>query len=123
MLVKQVSFRNPIVTHQSSNDQLQGRRKSFENRIQLLQRGLYGLFCKVTCRKRLVMMPRTALLTMRSRTKGFAREERAPMVKALESSPFIPSSKALQMIESRYMKTFWIMMSMSAPFPLIKNSL
>ena len=69
------------------------------------------------------MMPRTALLTMRRRTKGFVREERAPMVKALERSPFIPSSKALQMIESRYMKTFWIMMSMSAPFPLIKNSL
>ena len=69
------------------------------------------------------MMPRTALLTMRRRTKGFAREERAPMVKELESSPLTPSSKTLQMIESRYMKTFWIMISMSAPFPLIKNSL
>ena len=69
------------------------------------------------------MMPRTALLKMRMRTRGFAREERAPMVKALESSPLAPRSKALQIMESRYMKTFWIMMSMSAPFPLIKNSL
>ena len=82
-----------------------------------------GLFYKVTFRKRLVTMPRTVLLKMRRRTRGFAREERAPMEKALESSPFPPSSKTLQIMEFRYMKTFWIMMSMPGPFPFIKNSL
>ena len=69
------------------------------------------------------MMPRRALLKMRTRTRGFAREERAPVVKALDSSPLLQRSNALQIMESRYMKTFWIMMSMLAPFPLIKNSL
>ena len=68
-------------------------------------------------------MPRTALLNMRMRTRGFAREERAPMVNAFESSPLTLSSKTLQIMESRYKKIFWIMMLISAPFPLIKNSL
>ena len=76
-----------------------------------------------TCRKRLVTMPRMALLRMRTMTRGLAMEDSAELVKALERSPFAPRSKTLQTMESRYMNTFWIMMSMSAPFPLIKNSL
>ena len=77
----------------------------------------------MTWRKRLVMMPRTALLMMSMMTRGLAIEEIALLVKALDKSPRTPSSSKLQAIESRYMKTFWIMMSMSAPFPLIRYSL
>ena len=69
------------------------------------------------------MMPRTALLMMSMMTRGFAIEEIALLVNALDKSPRTPSSSTLQAIESRYMKTFWIMMSMSAPFPLIRYSL
>ena len=69
------------------------------------------------------MMPRTALLMMSMMTRGFAIEEIALLVNALDKSPRAPSSSTLQAIESRYMKTFWIMMSMSAPFPLIRYSL
>ena len=69
------------------------------------------------------MMPRTALLMMSMMTMGLAIEEIAVLVKALDKSPRTPSSSTLQAIESRYMKTFWIMMSMSAPFPLIRYSL
>ena len=70
------------------------------------------------------MMPRTALLMMSMVTTGLlAIEEIAVLVNALDKSPRTPSSSKLQAIESRYMKTFWIMMSMSAPFPLIKYSL
>ena len=70
------------------------------------------------------MMPRTALLMMSMVTTGLlAIEEIAVLVNALDKSPRSPSSSTLQAIESRYMKTFWIMMSMSAPFPLIKYSL
>ena len=76
-----------------------------------------------TCRKRLVTMPRMALLRMRTMTSGLAIEDRAELVNALERSPLTPRSRTLQTMESRYMNTFWIMMSMSAPFPLIKNSL
>ena len=68
-------------------------------------------------------MPRTALLMMSMMTRGLAIEEIALLVKALDKSPRTPSSSKLQAIESRYMKTFWIMMSMSAPFPLIRYSL
>ena len=78
---------------------------------------------KGTCRKRLVTMPRMALLRMSTMTRGLAMEERAELVKALERSPLAPRSKTLHTMESRYMNTFWIMMSMSAPFPFIKNSL
>ena len=85
---------------------------------------LNNLFRKLTWRKRLVMMPRTALLMMSMRTRGLvAMEEIAVLVNALDKSPRSPSSSTLQAIESRYMKTFWIMMSMSAPFPLIRYSL
>ena len=77
----------------------------------------------MTWRKRLVMMPRTALLMMSMMTRGLAIEEIAVLVNALDKSPRTPSSSTLQAIESRYMKTFWIMMSMSAPFPLIRYSL
>ena len=80
-------------------------------------------FREETCRKRLVTMPRMALLMMRTTTRGLAMEERAELVKALERSPLAPRSKTLHTMESRYMNTFWIMMSMSAPFPFIKNSL
>ena len=76
-----------------------------------------------TCRKRLVTMPRMALLRMRTMTSGLAMEDSAELVKAPERSPRAPRSKTLQTMESRYMNTFWIMMSMFAPFPLIKNSL
>ena len=69
------------------------------------------------------MMPRTALLMMSMMTMGLAIEEIAVLVNALDKSPRTPSSSTLQAIESRYMKTFWIMMSMSAPFPLIRYSL
>ena len=69
------------------------------------------------------MMPRTALLMMSMMTRGLAIEEIAMLVNALDKSPRTPSSSTLQAIESRYMKTFWIMMSMSAPFPLIRYSL
>ena len=77
----------------------------------------------MTWRKRLVMMPRTALLMMSMMTRGLAIEEIAVLVNALDKSPRTPSSSTLQAIESRYMKTFWIMMSMSAPLPLIRYSL
>ena len=69
------------------------------------------------------MMPRTALLMMSMMTRGLAIEEIAVLVNALDKSPRTPSSSTLQAIESRYMKTFWIMMSMSAPLPLIRYSL
>ena len=76
-----------------------------------------------TCRKRLVTMPRMALLRMRTMTRGLAMEDSVELVKVLERLPRAPRSKMLQSMESRYMNTFWIMMSMSAPFPLIRNSL
>ena len=68
-------------------------------------------------------MPRTALFKMRRRTKGLISDERASVVKASERFPLPPRRSRLQTIESRYMNTFWIMMSMLAPIPLIKNSL
>ena len=91
--------------------------------MQLLLMDQVSEITQETCRKRLVTMPRMALLKMRTMTRGFAMEDKAELVKALERSPRAPRSKTLQTIESRYMNTFWIMMSMSAPFPLIKNSL
>jgi len=74
-------------------------------------------------RERLVMMPRTALLRMRMRTRGLAIEEREGEVKALCKSPLAPSRRTLHRMESRYMNTFCIMISISAPFPLIRYSL
>ena len=69
-------------------------------------------------------MPRTALLMMSRMTRGLVTiEEIAVLVNAVDKSPRTPSSSTLQAIESRYMKTFWIMMSMSAPFPFIRYSL